>query len=178
MSRRDSDVGPEDLQLWRLKRNLRAGEPSAHRTPWTVLSGALVAAAGVVLITGASMPWVSIAGLSVAAVREGGPDGAAATFTAVAGAALVVLGVVSAIGRRGAPRFLHWLTLLLAPLVWILVRYRSDILGNLVFVHNADLRREGIAQVGPGITIVYAGVALALAAPLLSLRQMLRALRT
>src|SRR5258708_2154721 len=177
MSRRDSDVGPEDLQLWRLKRKLRAGLLSAHRTPWTVLSGALVAASGVLLVVGVSLPWVSIAGQSVAAVREGGPDGAAATFTAVVGVTLVALGVVSAVGRRGGPRFLHWLTLLLAPLVWILVRYRSDLLGNLVFVHNADLRQEGLAAVGPGINVVYAGIALAVAAPLLSLRQMLRALR-
>lgn len=145
---------------------------------WTVLSGALVAAAGVMLIVAALLPWLSIGGLSVAAIREGGPDGAAATFAAAVGVVWIVLGVVSAIGRRGAPRFLHWLTLLLAPFVLILVRYRSDILGNLVTLHNLDLRSEGLATVGPGIAVVYSAVGLALAAPLLSLRQALRVLRT
>ncbi len=58
------------------------------------------------------------------------------------------------------------------------MRYRSDILGNLVFVHNADLRREGLAAIGPGLDVVYAGIALGVAGPLLSFRQALRALRT
>jgi hypothetical protein len=169
---------PEDLQLHRLKRGWRSGELSAHRTVWTVLSGLLVAAAGVLLIVGAFLPWVSIAGVSVSAVREGGPDGAAATFAGAVGVVLVLLGVVSAVGRRGAPRFLHWLTLLLGPFVFVLVRYRSDILGNLVSVHNIDLRGEGVAEVGPGIPVVYAAIGLALLAPLLSLRQALRVLRT
>jgi hypothetical protein len=168
---------PEDPQLFRLKADVVTGSLAAHRTVWTVLSGSLVAAAGAVLIFGALLPWVSIAGESVAAVREGGPDGAAATFVVAVGIACIVLGIVSAVGRRGAPRFLHWLTLLLAPVAFALVRYRSEILGNLVFVHNADIHTEGAAAVGPGIPVVYTGVALALLAPLLSLRQALRVLR-
>jgi hypothetical protein len=169
---------PEDLQLHRLKRGWRRGELSARRTLWTVISGCLVSVAGVLLMVGAFLPWVSIGGLSVAAVREGGPDGAAATFAGAVGLVLVLLGVVSAVGRGGAPRFLHWLTFLLGPFVFVLVRYRSDILGNLVSVHNIDLRGEGVASVGPGIAVVYAAIALAVAAPLLSLRQALRVLRT
>jgi hypothetical protein len=169
---------PQDVQLHRLKRGWERGELSAHRTVWTVLSGLLVAAAGGMLIAGAFLPWLSIGGISVAAVREGGPDGAAATFAGVVGVGWIVLGVVSAVGRRGSPRFLHWLTLLLAPFVFALVRYRTDILGNLVTVHNADLRSEGAAEIGPGIAVVYAAVGLGLAAPLLSLRQGLRVLRT
>ncbi|HEV7677099.1 MAG TPA: hypothetical protein VGQ42_00860 [Candidatus Dormibacteraeota bacterium] len=169
---------PEDPQLFRLKAGAVAGSLSARRTVWTVLSGLLVAAAGVILIAGALLPWISIAGQSVAAVREGGPDGAAATIVVLVGIVCIVLGVVAAVGRRGAPRFLHWLTLLLAPIAFALVQYRSDILGKLVFLHNADIHTEGAAVVGPGITVVYAGIALALAAPLLSLRQALRALRT
>jgi hypothetical protein len=168
---------PEDPHLFRLKESTVTGSLAAHRTVWTVLSGLLVAGGGVLLIAGAFLPWVSIAGVSVAAVREGGPDGAAATFGAAVGIACIVLGVVSAVGRHGAPRFLHWLALLIAPLVFFLVRYRSEILGNLVFVHNADIHTEGAAAVGPGIAVVYAGVALALAAPLLSLRQAWRVLR-
>jgi hypothetical protein len=58
------------------------------------------------------------------------------------------------------------------------VRYRSDILGNLVFVHNADVRFEGAAALGPGIKVVDAGLALGVAAPLLSLRQAWRMLRS
>jgi hypothetical protein len=169
---------PEDLQLWRLKRGRRSGELSDRRTVWTVLSGSLVAAAGVVMLVGVFLPWVSIGSASVAAVRQGGPEGAAATFAGIVGVAFVGLGVVSAVGRRGAPRYLHWLTFLMAPMVFILVRYRSDILGNLVTVHNIDQRSEGLAAVGPGIAVVYAGIALSVAAPLLSLRQALRVLRT
>lgn len=170
---------PEDPNLFRLKAELRAGRFGARRTVFTVASGVLVAAAGGLLIAGAAMPWLSIGGQSVAAVREGGPDGAAATWCMAAGVLCVVIGVFGAIGRRGGrPRFVHWLTLLLAPLTWSLVRYRSDILGNLVFVHNADLSKEGLARVGPGINVVYAGIALSVAAPLLSLRQAWRALRT
>lgn len=170
---------PDDPGLFRLKAEAREGVYGEHRTPYTVASGLLVAAAGGVLIVGATMPWLSIAGQSVAAVREGGPDGAAATWCMAVGAACVVIGVLAALGRRdGRPRFVHWLTLLLAPLTWGLVQYRSDILGNLVFVHNADVRSEGLAAIGPGIRVVYAGIALSVAAPLLSLRQALRALRT
>lgn len=171
-------AAPEDPQLFRLKEELTAGGHGDRRTLFTVISGVLVAGAGVVLIVGAALPWLSIAGESVAAVREGGPDGAAATFCMAAGAAYVVVGLLAAVGRRGRPRYLHWLTVLVAPLVWALVRYRSDILGNLVFVHNADLRKEGLAEVGPGIDVVYAGIALGVAGPLLSLRQAIRALRT
>jgi hypothetical protein len=156
---------PEDVALSQLKGGWRRGEQSARRTLWTVLSGLLVASAGVLLIVGAFLPWVSIGGVSISAVREGGPDGAAATFACVVGGALIVLGVVSAVGRRGAPRFLHWLALLLTPIVFILVRYRSDILGNLIFVHNTDQRQEGLAVAGSGINVVYAGFALSLAAP-------------
>lgn len=169
---------PEDLQLHRLKRGWRGGELTARRTVWTVLSGVLVCAAGGLMIAGALVPWVSIAGVSVMPVRQGGPDGAAATFTALIGVVLVGLGVVAAVGRRGAPRFLHWLTFLLAPIVFILVRYRSDILGNFIFVHNADIHTEGAAVEGSGITVIYAGLALAVTAPLLSVRQALRVLRT
>jgi hypothetical protein len=145
---------------------------------WTVLSGVLVCIAGVVVAVGAFLPWVTIAGVSVMPVQQGGPDGAAATFACVVAVAFLVLGVVAAVGRRGAPRFLHWLTLLLAPAVLILVRYRSDILGHFIFVHNADVHTEGAASEGPGIAVIYAGLALAVAAPLLSLRQALRVLRT
>ena len=172
-------AAPEDPQLWRLKRSWGAGRFGAQRTLFTVLSGTLVACGGAVMIASAFLPWLSIAGLSVIAVREGGPDGAAATWCVAAGIGNVITGVVAAIGHRdGRPRFLHWTSLLLAPLTYALVRYRSDILGNLVFVHNADLRQEGLAEVGPGIAVAYAGIALTAAAPLLSLRQALRALRT
>lgn len=172
-------AAPEDPKLFRLKASARAGSFGERRTVFTVLSGVLVAAAGGLLIAGAALPWLSIAGLSVAAVREGGPDGAAATWCMAAGVAFIVIGVVGAIGRRdGRPRFIHWLTLLVGTLTYMLVRYRSGILGNLVFVHNADLRAEGLAEIGPGIDVVYAGIALSLAAPLLSLRQALRALRS
>ena len=174
----DGGREPEDLQLHRLKRGWRKGELSARRTVWTVTSGLLVAAAGALLITGALVPWVSIAGVSVMPVQEGGPDGAAATFTCLVAVALIILGAVSARGRRGAPRFLHWLVFLLAPIVFILVRYRSDILGTFIFVHNADIHTEGAAVEGPGITVIYAGLALGVVAPLLSLRQALRVLRT
>lgn len=169
---------PEDLQLHRLKRSWKQGELTAHRTVWTVLSAALVCVAGMVIIVGAFVPWVSIAGLSVMPVQEGGPDGAAATFCCLIALSFVVFGVVSAIGRGGAPRFLHWLTFLLAPAVFILVRYRSDILGNFIFVHNADIHTEGAAAEGPGIGLIYAGLALSVVAPLLSWRQALRVLRT
>jgi hypothetical protein len=169
---------PEDPGLFRLKTQAAEGTLGDRRTVFTVASGVLEMAAGGVLIAGASQPWLSIAGQSVPAVREGGPDGAAATFCMAAGALCVVMGFFAAVGRRGRPRFVHWLALLLAPLTWALVRYRSDILGNLVFVHNADLRSEGLAVVGPGIDVVYAGIALSIAAPLLSLRQAIRALRT
>ena len=172
------DVAPEDPQLFRLKREAREGTFGERRTLFTVLSGLLVASAGGVLIAGAALPWLSIGGVSVSAVREGGPDGAAATWCMAVGTAYVVIGLVSAIGRRGMPRFVHWLALLLAPVTWALVNYRSDILGNLVFVHNADLAKEGKAVIGPGINVVYAGIALSVLAPLLSLRQALRALRT
>ena len=168
---------PEDLQLRRLKRGWQTGELTAHRTGWTVASGALVAAAGIVMCVGSFVPWVSIAGVSVMPVQEGGPDGAAATFTAFVGVVLVVLGVVSAVGRRGAPRFVHFLTFLLAPFVFFLVRYRSDILGNFIFVHNADIHTEGAAAEGPGIGLIYAGLGIGILAPLLSLRQALRVLR-
>ena len=169
---------PEDPGLFQLKEDASHGAYGERRTVFTILSGLLVAAAGGVIIAGAAMPWVSIAGQSVAAVREGGPDGAAATFCMAAGAADVVIGVLAAVGRRGGrPRFVHWVALLLAPLTWALVNYRSEILGNLVFVHNADLRQEGLAVLGPGVNVVYAGVALAVAAPVLSLRQAIRALR-
>jgi hypothetical protein len=178
MASRDDGAAPEDPQLFRLKQKARRGVSTERRTPFTVLSGVLVAAAGGLLITGAALPWLSIAGESVSAVREGGPDGAAATWCMAVGAAYVILGLISAIGRRGLPRFVHWITLLLAPLTWALVHYRSDILGNLVFVHNADLRKEGLAVIGRGIDVVYAGIALSVVAPLLSLRQALRALRT
>jgi hypothetical protein len=178
VSRGDQPTAPEDPRLFRLKREAREGVYGEHRTPFTVASGLLVAAAGGLLIAGAVMPWLSIAGQSVAAVREGGPDGAAATWSTAVGAVFVVIGLLAAVGRRdGRPRFVHWATLLLAPLTWALVEYRSNILGNLVFVHNADLRSEGLAVIGPGIRVVYAGIALSLAAPLLSLRQALRALR-
>ncbi len=63
-----------------------------------MLSGVLVCAAGGLLIAGALVPWVSIAGVSVMPVWQGGPDGAAATFTAVIGVVLVGLGVVAAVG--------------------------------------------------------------------------------
>ena len=170
---------PEDPNLFRLKAEVGAGNFGDRRTVFTVASGLLVAVAGGVLIVGATMPWLSIGGESVAAVREGGPDGAAATWCMAAGALCVVIGILGAIGRRGhRPRFVHWVALLVAPLTWTLVRYRSDILGNLVFVHNADLRKEGLAVVGPGINVIYAGIALSVAAPLLSLRQAWRALRT
>jgi hypothetical protein len=169
---------PEDAQLFRLKHSVREGELSARRTPFTVLSGLLVAAAGGVLIAGATLPWVSIAGVSTAAVREGGPDGAAASWCVAVGAAWIGLGLFGAVGRRGRPRFIHWLTWLLAPLTWALVNYRSAILGQLVVVHNADLRSEGLAVVGSGIAVIDAAVALGLAAPLLSLRQAWRVLRT
>lgn len=169
---------PEDVQLYRLKDRTSEGVFSAQRTPFTVLSGLLVAAAGGVLIAGGLLPWLTIAGESVAAVREGGPDGAAASWSMAVGVVWVILGLVAAISRRRRPRFLHWLTWLLAPLTWGLVHYRSEILGQLVFVHNADLRSEGLAVVGPGITVLYAGLALGVAAPLLSLRQALRVLRT
>jgi hypothetical protein len=171
-------AAPEDPQLFRLKADVEGGVYGERRTVFTVLSGLLVAAAGGVLITGAALPWVSIGGVSVAAVREGGPDGAAATWCMAVGATCVILGVIAAVGRRGRPRFVHWLTLLLAPLTWALVNYRSDILGNLVFVHNADLPKEGRAVIGSGINVIYAGIALSVAGPLLSLRQGLRALRT
>jgi hypothetical protein len=174
----DDTAAPEDPQLFRLKQRASGGLAGERRTLFTVLSGVLTASAGALLIIGGAMPWLSIGGVSVAAVREGGPDGAAATFCMVVGAGYVVLGLVSAIGRRGLPRFAHWLTLILAPLIWGLVHYRSGILGNLVFIHNADLREEGLAVVGPGIEVVYAGIALSVVAPLLSLRQALRALRT
>jgi hypothetical protein len=172
------EAGAEDPGLWRLKHEVREGELSARRTTFTVASGVLVSAAGGLLIAGAVLPWLSIAGLSTAAVREGGPDGAAATWCTAVGAVWIMLGLVAAAGRRGMPRFLHWLTWLLAPLTWGLVHYRSAILGQLVFVHNADLRSEGLAVVGAGIDVVYAGVALGVAAPLLSLRQAWRVLRT
>ncbi|HXA29528.1 MAG TPA: hypothetical protein VN193_12385 [Candidatus Angelobacter sp.] len=174
----DDGRAPEDLQLHRLKRSWRKGELSARLTFWTVASGLLSAAAGGLLVAGALLPWVSIAGVSVMPVQEGGPDGAAATFTLATALALIVLGLLSARGRRGAPRYLHFLAYLLVPLVFILVRYRSDILGNFVFVHNADIHTEGAAAEGPGITVIYAGLALAIAAPLLSARQALRVLRT
>ena len=171
---------PEDLQLHRLKRSWQSGELSARRTRWTVASGVLVAAAGVLVIIGSFVPWVSIAGLSVMPVQEGGPDGAAATFAAAVGVSFVALGVVAAIGRRrsGSPRFVHFLVYLLAPLAFALVRYRSDILGNFVFVHNADIHTEGAAAEGPGIFVIYAGLALAAVGPLLSWRQLLLLLRT
>jgi hypothetical protein len=174
----DGGRQPEDLQLHRLKRSWRKGELSARRTVWTVISGLLTSTAGALIIAGAMLPWVSIAGVSVMPVRQGGPDGAAATFSAAIGLALVVLGAVSARGQRGAPRYLHFLAFLLVPMVFVLVRYRSDILGNFVFVHNADIHTEGAAVEGPGITVIYAGLALAIAAPLLSARQALRVLRT
>lgn len=173
----DHAGAPEDPGLFQLKHDVASGSYGARRTVFTILSGLLVAAAGGVLIAGASLPWLSIAGQSVAAVREGGPDGAAATFCMAVGVAYVVIGLLSAIGRRGRPRFIHWTALLLAPLSWALVRYRSEILGNLVFVHNADLRKEGLAVLGPGVNVVYAGVALGVVAPFLSLRQAWRALR-
>ena len=169
---------PEDLQLHRLKRSWLAGELTARRTGWTIASGALVIAAGVLVGIGAFLPWVSIAGVSVMPVEEGGPDGAAATFACFAAVCFVVLGVVAAVGRRGAPRFLHLLVYLLAPLVFILVRYRSDILGNFVFVHNADIHTEGAAAEGPGIFVIYAGLGLGVVAPLLAWRQLIRVLRT
>lgn len=169
---------PEDLQLHRLKRGWQRGELSARRTPWTIASGLLVAVAGVLVAIGSFLPWVSIAGLSVMPVQEGGPDGAAATFACFVAICFVVLGVVSAVGRRGAPRFLHLLVYLLAPLVFTLVRYRAHILGNFIFVHNADIHTEGAAAEGPGILVIYAGLALAVAAPLLAWRQLLRVLRT
>lgn len=169
---------PEDLQLHRLKRGWQTGELTARRTRWTVASGALVALGGVLVAIGSFLPWVSIAGLSVMPVQEGGPDGAAATFACFAALCFVVLGVVSAVGRRGAPRFLHLLVYLLAPLVFTLVRYRSDILGNFIFVHNADVHTEGAAAQGPGIVVIYAGLALSVVAPLLAWRQLLRVLRT
>lgn len=168
---------PEDLQLHRLKRSWQSGELSARRTRWTVASGALVAAGGVVIAVGAFVPWVSIAGVSVMPVQEGGPDGAAATFACVVALVFVLLGVVAAVGRRGAPRFVHFLVYLLAPLVFVLVRYRSDILGNLIFVHNADIHTEGAAAEGTGIFLIYGGLALAVVGPLLSWRQALRVLR-
>jgi hypothetical protein len=168
---------PEDLQLHRLKRRWQRGELSARRTAWTVSSSLLVCVAGVMIAVGAMLPWVSIAGVSVMAVQEGGPDGAAAWFACLVALALVVLGAVSAVGRRGAPRFLHWLTFLLVPLVFVLVRYRADILGNFVSVHNADVHTEGAAVEGAGVVVIYAGLALAVVAPLLSLRQALRVLR-
>lgn len=170
---------PEDLQLHRLKRSWQSGELTARRTRWTIASGVLVAVAGVLVIIGSFVPWVSIAGLSVMPVQEGGPDGAAATFAAAVGVSFVVLGIVAAVGRRsGSPRFVHFLVYLLAPLAFVLVRYRSDILGNFVFVHNADIHTEGAAAEGPGIVVIYAGLALAAFAPLLSWRQLLLLLRT
>jgi len=169
---------PEDLQLHRLKRSWLHGELTARRTVWTVASALLVVAAGVLLIVGAFLPWVSIAGVSVMPVQEGGPDGAAATFACLVAVTFIVCGVISAVGRGGAPRFLHWLTLLLAPVVFILLRYRSDILGNFIFVHNADIHTEGAAVEGPGILVIYAGLALSVVAPFLSWRQALRVLRT
>jgi len=168
---------PEDVQLYRLKDRTRAGTAGGRRTPFTVASGLLVATAGGLLIAGALLPWLVIAGESVAAVREGGPDGAAATWCMAVGVLWVVLGLLTVFWVR-RPRFLHWLTWLLAPLTWGLVQYRSQILGQLVFVHNADLRSEGLATVGAGIRVIYAGIALGVAAPLLSLRQALRVLRT
>ena len=172
------EAGPDDPGLWRLKDTAREGGLNARRTPFTVLSGLLVAAAGGLLIAGAVLPWVSIAGVSTSALREGGPDGAAATWSVAVGVVWVVIGVIAAVGRGRRPRFLHWLTWLLAPLTWGLVHYRSAILGQLVFVHNVDLRGEGLAVVGTGIDVVYAGLALGLAAPLLSLRQAWRVLST
>jgi len=169
---------PEDLQLHRLKRGWQTGELTARRTRWTIASGVLVVAAGVLVGIGSFLPWVSIAGISVMPVQEGGPDGAAATFACFVAVCFVVLGVISAVGRRGAPRFLHLLVYLLAPIVFILVRYRSDILGNFIFVHNADIHTEGAATEGPGIFVIYAGLGLAVAAPLLAWRQLLRVLRS
>jgi len=174
----DRGDAPEDAGLFQLKNDAASGSFGERRTVFTVISGLLVAAAGGVLIAGASLPWLTIAGQSVAAVREGGPDGAAATFCMAAGVAYVIIGLLAAVGRRGRPRFIHWTALLLAPLTWALVRYRSEILGNLVFVHNADLRKEGLAVLGPGVNVVYAGVALGVVAPFLSLRQAWRALRS
>jgi len=145
---------------------------------FTVLSGLLVAGAGVVVIFGGIVPWVSIAGQSVAPIREGGPDGAAATAAVAVGGVWVVLGVVSALGRRRGPRFVHWLTWPLAVAVWALVHYRAQILGQFVYIHNADVHDEAAAGLGNGIGILYAGLALGVAAPLLSLRQAWRALRT
>jgi hypothetical protein len=171
-------AAPEDVRLFRLKRGLGGGELSARRTLFTVLSGVLVMAAGGLLIAGAVVPWLIIAGESVAPIREGGPDGAAATWCAVVGGVWVLLGLVAAIGRRRAPRFLHFLTWLLGPLTYALVQYRAHILGQLVFVHNTDLRREGLAVAGAGIHIVYAGLALGVVAPLLSFRQALRVMRS
>jgi hypothetical protein len=169
---------PEDLQLHRLKRSWQSGELSARRTRWTVASGVLVALGGVLVAIGAFLPWVSIAGLSVMPVQEGGPDGAAASFACFVALCFVVLGAISAAGRRGAPRFLHLLAYLLAPVLFILVRYRSDILGNFIFVHNADVHTEGAAAAGPGIYVIYAGLLVSVVAPLLSARQLLRVLRT
>jgi hypothetical protein len=169
---------PEDLQLHRLKRGWQRGELTARRTRWTIASGALVVAGGVLVAIGSFLPWVSIAGLSVMPVQEGGPDGAAATFACFVALCLVVLGAISAVGRRGAPRFVHLLVYLLAPMVFILVRYRSDILGNFIFVHNADIHNEGAATEGPGILVIYAGLAVGVVAPLLSWRQLLRVLRS
>jgi hypothetical protein len=168
----------EDVRLFRLKHGLGLGELSARRTVFTVLSGVLVMAAGGLLVAGAVVPWLTIAGESVAPIREGGPDGAAATWCAVVGGVCILLGLVAAVGRRRAPRFLHYLTWLLAPLTYALVQYRAQILGQLVFVHNADLRAEGLAVAGPGIDVIYAGLALGMAAPLLSFRQALRVLRS
>jgi hypothetical protein len=175
------DVGgrpPEDVQLYRLKEGAGGGALSARRTVFTVLSGVLVMCAGVLLIVGAALPWLSIAGVSVAAVREGGPDGAAATICMGVGVAFLLLGFFAAVGRRRLPRFLHFLGWGLAVITFFVVRYRSDILGNLVFVHNADVRFEGAAALGPGIKVVDAGLALGVAAPLLSLRQAWRMLRS
>jgi hypothetical protein len=171
-------AAPEDPQLYRLKRAAGEGTLLSRRTPFTVASGVLVTAAGALLVAGALLPWLSIAGESVAAIREGGPDGAAATWCLAVGAAWLVLGVVGALGRRGRPRFLHWLTWLLAPLTYLLVHYRSEILGQLVFIHNADLPQEGRAVVESGVAVIYAGIALGVTAPLLSLRQAWRVLRT
>ena len=163
-------AAPEDPRLAHLKEEASEGTVGDRRTVFTEISGLLIA--------GAALPWLSIGGITVAAVREGGPDGAAATWCMAVGVAYIVMGAFAAAGRRGRPRFVHWLALLIAPLTWALVRYRSDILGNLVFVHNADVRGEGEAVLGPGINVAYAGIALSVAAPLLSLRQALRALRT
>ncbi len=168
---------PEDLQLHRLKRSWAAGELTARRTRWTVASGVLVAVGGAVIVVGSLLPWVSIAGVSVMPVQEGGPDGAAASFACFVALCFVVLGVIAAVGRRGAPRFVHYLVYLLAPVVYVLVRYRAGILGNFIFVHNADIHTEGAAESGAGVVVIYAGLALSVAAPLLSVRQALRVLR-